>query len=278
MQKSALFLLFCFVLCFACACSTGISDNNSHDNLDVTDNSSLTFDCTSPSSINSVSSLYESSSSESLAPLHSDLYIQKYTEQQIFDFFEEVVLNMEYSDGLGNTALVQKWNEPIHYRIKGIPTEQDLKVLNDLFLLLNQIEGFPGIFEAQNEPENLTISFLDLESFSNEYSDFLNGESAFGATQFWYYTATNEIHTARIGYRIDISQDVRNSILIEEIINMLGISDTVLREDSVVYQYSDANTALSDVDLVILKLLYDPNIKCGMDINACKKVVEALYF
>lgn len=278
MQKSALFLLLCFVLCFACACSTVISDNGSNDNLDVKDNSSLTLDSASKASVDSVSSMPDSSSSESLAPIHSDLYIQKYTEQQIFDFFEEVVLNMEYSDGLGNTALVQKWNEPIRYRVEGIPTEQDLKVLNDLFLLLNQIEGFPGIFEAQNGPENLTISFLDLESFSNEYSDFLNGESAFGATQFWYYTDTNEIHTARIGYRIDISQDVRNSILIEEIINMLGISDTVLREDSVVYQYSDTNTVLSDVDLVVLKLLYNPNIKCGMDINACKKVVEALYF
>ena len=59
---------------------------------------------------------------------------------------------------------------------------------------------------------------------------------------------------------------------------MLGISDTVLREDSIVYQYSDTNTVLSDVDLVILKLLYNPNIQCGMDISACKKVVEELYF
>ena len=278
MQKSALFLLFCFVLCFACACSVGNSDNGSCGNPDKTDNSSLTLDSTSQSSVDSAFSLPDSSSSESFAPPHSDLYLPKYTEQQIFDFFEEVVLNMEYSDGLGNTALIQKWSEPIRYYIEGVPTEQDLKVLNDLFLLLNQIEGFPGIFEAQNEPSNLTISFLDSESFNNEYSDFLNGESAFGATQFWYYTATNEIHTARIGYQTEISQEVRNSILIEEIINMLGISDTVLREDSIVYQYSDTNTVLSDVDLVILKLLYNPNIQCGMDISACKKVVEELYF
>jgi hypothetical protein len=106
----------------------------------------------------------------------------------------------------------------------------------------------------------------------------ITDEDAYAATEFWYYNATNEIHTARIGYRTDIDQSERISILIEEIVNMLGISDTELREDSIVYQYSNENTTLSDEDWVILKLLYDPRIKCGFNAQECSEIFGKLYY
>jgi len=213
------------------------------------------------------------------APAHSALYLPEYTPQQILEYFEEVVLHMEYSDGIGNTALVQKWNIPIRYRIYGEPTEEDLLVLEDLFDKLNEVHGFPGIHAAgDGEPENLMISFQDKEAFDASFADLLGGEEADGATQFWYYTDTNEIYTAEIGYRTDIDQTARTSILIEEVVNMLGISDTVLRTDSIVYQYSNDNTSLSDVDWVILKLLYDPAIQCGTDFDSCSSIIQQLYY
>jgi len=58
----------------------------------------------------------------------------------------------------------------------------------------------------------------------------------------------------------------------------LGISDTTLREDSIVYQYGSEITQLSDVDWAILKLLYDPAMECGMDREACAAVLETLYY
>ena len=216
---------------------------------------------------------------ETTAPAHSALYLPEYTTEDILKYFQEVALSMEYSDGTGDTALVQKWLAPIRYRIHGSPTEEDLAVLNDLFAQLNGIPGFPGIrAAAEEEPSELTLSFLDPDSFRLAFSAMLNGEEAFGAAQFWYYTATNEIHTANIGYRTDIDQAVRSSILPEEIINSLGISDTELRTDSIVYQYSDDNTSLSDVDWIILNLLYDPAIQCGMDLDACREIIEDLYY
>ncbi len=212
-------------------------------------------------------------------PAHSKLYLPEYSPREIFEYFEEVVLNTEYFDGTGNTSLVQKWNIPIRYRIYGDHTEDDLAVLNDFFTQLNEVEGFPGIGAADDEElENLTISFLNPEDFSISFSEFINGEDAYGATQFWYYTDTNDIYTANVGYRTDIDQDTRSSILIEEIVNMLGISDTELREDSIVYQYSNDNTALSDVDWVIIKLLYCPSIQCGSDYEQCRECVQQLYY
>ena len=216
---------------------------------------------------------------EMTSPPHSELYLSDYTAAEIWEYFEEVVLHVEYTDGTGDASLVQKWQNPIGYRIFGEPTMEDLCVLETLFFQLNQIPGFPGIYEANyGETEQLRISFLDQEVFQNSFSSVVGGEEATGATEYWYYINTNEIHSARIGYRTDLSQDIRNSVLLEEIVNTLGISDTVLRSDSITYQYSDDNTVLSDVDWLLLRLLYHPDIHCGMDAEACEAVLAELYY
>jgi len=212
-------------------------------------------------------------------PPHSPLYLAHCTQVQMQEYFNEVVLNMEYTDGTGNASLVQKWLTPLYYQFYGNPTVEDRAVLTALFAQLNAIPGFPGIYPAENEgQENLSLSFYDRATFNDVFSSVINGEDAYGATQFWYYTATNDIYTARIGYRTDIDQVTRSSILIEEIINTLGISDTVLRQDSIVYQYSNDNLTLSDVDWVILKVLYDPAIQCGMNATDCARIIQELYY
>ena len=216
---------------------------------------------------------------ETTAPAHSEWYLPGYSAEQIWGYFEEVVLHMEYTDGTGDASLVQKWNAPIYYRIYGEPTQEDLGVLEACIAQLNAVPGFPGIYAAtEDQEENLTLNFLTPEPFYNMFSVVVNGEESFGATQFWYYTDTNEIYTANIGYRTDIDQLSRNSILIEEIINTLGITDTVLRPDSIVYQYSDENMTLSDVDWLIMRLLYHPQMQSGMNADDCKSIIEELYY
>ena len=212
-------------------------------------------------------------------PLHSELYLPHCTVEQMTEYFEEVVLNVEYTDGEGDAHLVQKWLTPLTYWIYGTPTDADLEVLNGLFAQLNGIPGFPGIHAAAEDgQESVSIRFVNRDTFRAAFSDVIGGEEAFGAVQFWYYTDSNELHTARIGYRTDLEQHIRNSVLVEEVINILGITDTVLRPDSITYQYSDEALTLSDVDLVILKLLYSPEIQCGMDAAACAAVIRELYY
>lgn len=216
---------------------------------------------------------------EPTRPQHSALYLPGCTQEEMIRYFEEVVLSIEYTDGTGDADRAKKWLTPIYYQIFGDATEEDLTVLNGLCDLLNAVPGFPGIHPAEEpQQQNLSISFLAPADFTDSFSDVIHGEDAFGAVQFWYYTATNELHTARIGIRTDIDQTVRNSVLQEEIVNMLGLSDTVLRPDSITYQYSNDNVCLSDIDLVILKLLYDPAMGAGFDAETCSAVLQELYY
>lgn len=261
MKSKLFFLLLLTFLLFLCGCSDSVQKTEIETSQET-----------------AIPAVTVPETTESTAPLHSDRYLPEYTLEQITAYFEEVVLDIEYSDGTGNVQVVHKWMAPISYRVYGTPTEEDLAVLNSLFAELNRIPGFPGFYTAEVEGlENLSISFLEPDIFRDSYSAVVNGEDSYGATQFWYYTDSNEIYSARIGYRTDISQAERNSILVEEIINTLGISDTVQREDSITYQYSNTNTALSAVDWVLLKLLYHPDVQCGMDGEDCAVVIQGLY-
>lgn len=212
-------------------------------------------------------------------PLHSALYLEGYNAYDVASFFCEIALTMEYGDGDGNFSVIQKWVDPIRYTIIGAPTEQDLSVLDGLFAEMNRIEGFPGIYKAEEyEYANLTFYFLNEEAFNTMFGEGIHHESADGAAQFWFYNDTNIIYEAKIGYRTDIDQEVRNSVLLEEVYNCMGLSDTSLRKDSIVYQGYSTPQALTDMDWLILKLLFHPEMERGMDLDACTDVIHRLYY
>lgn len=218
-------------------------------------------------------------SSVEAQPAHSSLYLEGCTQDEAVEYFKEVVLDTEYATGDGDFTLVQKWEVPIHYRIYGEPTETDLARLNKLFAELNQVNGFPGIHEAEEGyVENLSIFFSDEDHFYNRFGEFVNYEPSDGAVQYWYYDDDNSIYTAQIGYRTDIDQETRNSVLPEEIVNGLGIDDTETREDSITYQYYNSTDELSDIDWLIIKLLYHPDIACGMNAEECEQVIRSIYY
>ncbi|MBQ4040120.1 MAG: DUF2927 domain-containing protein, partial [Oscillospiraceae bacterium] len=95
---------------------------------------------------------------------------------------------------------------------------------------------------------------------------------------FWYDDVGN-IYDAVICYSTEIEQNLRNSVIIEEIYNGLGpIQDTVLREDSIIYQYYTEAQELSEIDLLLLKLLYHPKMECGMNADECAEIIRTLYY
>lgn len=210
---------------------------------------------------------------------HSELYMEEYTVEDVICYFNEVVLGTEYSTGDGDSSLVQRWDVPIYYQIEGNASTTDQEILNGLFEELNRIDGFPGIHEAkENEEPNLHIYFEGRQDFDARFLEFLGGEYADGATRYWYYTDTNDIYTGIIGYCTDMPSENMNSVLLEEVVNCLGLGDTTLREDSIVYQYSNETQELSEMDWLILKLMYNQRIRCGMDAMQCEEIIRELYY
>ena len=204
--------------------------------------------------------------------------LEGYSAQQIADYFCEVALDQEYTHGDGDSTSLKKWLQPIRYTIYGSPTAEDLAVLGDFVDSLNEIEGFPGMQPASSVvEENFVIRFLPWEEMSRDAGYVVNGEYADGIAYWNYYNANSELYNVRIWIRSDIDQYTRNSVILEEIVNSLGLgNDTVLREDSIIYQYYSEPQALTEMDWLLLRLLYNEEMLSGMHQTECREVISKL--
>lgn len=212
-------------------------------------------------------------------PEHSDIYNENYTVDDVLKYFEEVVLTAEYSDS-EQSRRVQKWLLPIYYSLEGDFTERDNEVLTDFAATLNSVRGFPGFYPATNgKKASVEIKFYDGNDLMAEMGEVVNGERSDGIVQYWYLLDNSIIYAAKIGYDNGVSQKVRNSVIVEEIMNAIGFSnDTVLRHDSVIYEKYTENYTLSEMDLILLKLLYNPLIKPDMPKDECFDIIKKLYY
>lgn len=201
--------------------------------------------------------------------------VEGISQEEMLRYFNEVCLAAEYNSG-GDPSLIQKWVDPILYCIHGDCTQEDRQVLTDFVEALNTLEGFPGMYEV-SENANLNFYFCDREEFVQRIGGDIHGEAADGAVTFWY-DSDNVVFRAVICIRTDIDQYTRNSVILEEIYNGLGpIQDTQLRDDSIIYAGFSETQSLTETDWMILKLLYHPDIRCGMTMEECEAVLCQLY-
>lgn len=206
---------------------------------------------------------------------HSGLYIPGVSVEDVILYFNEVCLDAEFVNG-GDPSILQKWVEPISFMLHGEPTEEDKQTLYAFTDWLNTMEGFPGIQETQDPMQaNLRIHFCTAEEMlvlmGQDYT-YMDG-----AVTFWYLE--DAIYDAIICCRTDLDQTLRNSVILEELYNGLGpIQDTQLRQDSIIYAEFSQPKSLTQMDELILKLLYHPSLQCGMDAQSCETVIRQLYY
>ena len=208
-------------------------------------------------------------------PKHSSLYIPGLDVENVIVYFNEVCLDAERVNS-GDATRLQRWATPIFYHIHGEPTQEDLTVLSDFTAWLNSLYAFPGMYEIDDPTAaNLRIYFTDQQGLLDVMGSDFTGLD--GAVTFWY--TDDEIYDANICVRTDLDQHLRNSVILEEIYNGLGpIQDTSLREDSIIYSEFTQPQALTEIDELILKLLYHPDLKSGMNAAECEAIIRQLYY
>lgn len=218
----------------------------------------------------------EPTTEPSAPPEHSELYIPGLSVEDVILYFHEVCLDAEMVNS-GNPTKLQKWETPILYFCSGSYTQDDQDRMRSFVDWLNTVEGFPGMQETQDSLlANMHIYFCDQEEYLGIMGPNFAGTD--GGITFWY-NGFDEIYYAQIGYRTDIDQQTRNSVILEEIYNGLGpINDTQLRPDSIIYAEFSLPQSLTPIDELILRLLYHPQMLCGMDAAACEAVIRQLYY
>ena len=209
---------------------------------------------------------------------HSPLYLPGYSVDDIIRYFDEVALTSEYSTGEDTKSLL-RWESEIRYCLHGSYTQEDADWIAHIFKQLNTLEGFPGARRVQIETlANMNLYFCDRAEFHDRMYDSVPDDNADGATTY-YYNGANHITDATICYWEDMSRSVRKSVMTEEIINSIGFSnDTTERENSVVYQYGSWTNEPDEVDWLLLRLIYAPEMRAGMRRAEAEKVIRKLYY
>ena len=68
-------------------------------------------------------------------------------------------------------------------------------------------------------------------------------------------------------------------MILEEVYNGLGpIQDSSLREDSLIYSGYSEPQELTDIDELLLRILYHPDLKAGMDSGECAEIIHQIYY
>ena len=166
---------------------------------------------------------------------------------------------------------------------KFVSIEEAVKLIPDGATVM--FGGFMGCGNAHKFIDALSKSGVkDLTMIGNDASmpGGPMGEDYYGCwggVSFDFSLDDFGIYWEKIAVRSDIEQASRDSIIVEEIYNGLGlVMDTTERTDSIIYQYSDLNTEISGVDELLLRLHYHPDMPSGVTYDGAAQVIEGLYY
>lgn len=179
----------------------------------------------------------------------------------------------------GNTERNEllRWEEPLRLYVEGTPCPEDLETLNALITELNlRVPMLPNIFYASSSAAaNVRIWFGPLNEMQYHISNYTEGN--WGYFTYWHDNdgCINELEVA-------IANDVtnqyqRNHIIMEELVGGLGLTnDHTLYSDSIVYQPWTETQQLSQVDWLMLNMIYHPALRPGMSTVQAISILESL--
>lgn len=190
-----------------------------------------------------------------------------YSKEEI-SYFIETALGAEFGSTGG---VVHKWTDNIRIKVKGSPTDEDMKTLNevisDLSQLIYDIEINTVIFDP-----NITIYFTSMEEFSSIEPNYVSGNMGF----FWgWWDESGALYKGRILIAKEgINQKERSHLIREELTQSLGImNDSYEYRDSIFYQEWTDTESFAEIDRAVISILYDSRVELEMTIDEVKEVI-----
>ncbi len=157
-----------------------------------------------------------------------------------------------------------RWEEEIRIWAGGSPTREDLQAL-DAFLaeLSLRVPSLPEIRRVRQDTDaNIRLWFVPGYMLQYYLEDYEDGNWGF----FHFDRPNSRIVSARIGIASDLTeQPQRNHLILEELVGALGLpGDHDLYTDSILYDGWTETQSLSEVDWLMLNMLYSPAVSPGM--------------
>ena len=209
-------------------------------------------------------------------------YIPTAYESELIEYFEEIALKAEFD---GNTNETIKWNKPILlYVLKNKAYEKQMNAISRTINEINELatDGFKIELTEDKTRKNATLFLLSRDKVEELDSHFLEGiDGDFAGLSEAIYNWQNHITSAKIFIDIEESINVQESVILEEITQSIGLmNDSEKYPNSIFYEKQMEeninNDEYSCIDKDVIKLLYHPRMKSGLNNEQVKRVIKRI--
>ena len=192
--------------------------------------------------------------------------------QKALECFKICAFSAEYNSP---SNPLRRWEKTIFVYLGGNVTKDDRNEMNKFIMeLATHCPNMPNIRLVQ-KPENADIQiwYCPLKEMPNYVPDYVDGN--WGFFRYWN-DGLNKMTSARIAIASDKNNAAsKRHLLREELIGAFGLSsDHYLYSDSILYGEWTTVGQLSDVDWLMLNMLYDPDLKCGMSMDEACRILQ----
>ena len=204
-------------------------------------------------------------------------------DKELISYFEEVVLNTEYDD---NPKKVLKWTEKMNlFIVKDENLETQVSIIKNTIKNLNKLIKDDFKIQLVDKPTemNSVIFLLNKEKTKTFVPSFFDGieEEFIGLADVEYDTNTFEIKVVKIFIDINQPIELQESTILEEITQSIGImNDSESYPNSIFYKNKNLDTIrkteYSKLDKDIIRLLYNPKMKPGLNFEQAEKIIKEI--
>lgn len=204
-------------------------------------------------------------------------------DKELISYFEEVVLNTEYDD---NPKKVLKWTEKMNlFIIKDENLDSQVSIIKNTIDKINNLIKDDFKIQLVDKPSemNSVIFLLDKEKTKILVPSFFDGidEDFIGLADVEYDTETFEIKVVKIFIDINEPIELQEATILEEITQSIGImNDSETYPNSIFYKNKHLDTIrktdYSKLDKDIIRMLYNPKMKPGLNFEQAEKVIKEI--
>ncbi|TPV31159.1 DUF2927 domain-containing protein [Paucihalobacter ruber] len=208
-------------------------------------------------------------------------------ENELIDYFKDVSLNTEFGD---NSQKIIKWNYPmVLYIIKDKEYKHQISVIENIIIEINRLatDGFKIVLTDDLSKSNAKLYLCDKKKIADldpHFYEIITADIDYDIAGFAYCefeTKTHIIDKALIFINSNESLDIQEATILEEITQSLGLAfDSNKYENSIFYEGKSKQKIwlkeYSKLDRDIVKLLYHPKMKPGLDSIEVKRMIKSI--
>ena len=174
----------------------------------------------------------------------------------------------------GQGTVLTRWEDTIKIHVSGSPSQSDLSELDEFIMeCATHCPNMPNIRLVNSDDQaNVTIWYgpLDQLQYHSEY--YVEGNWGY----FSYWSRQHQMSRGEIVIATDVNTtDSKNHLLREELMGVFGLTnDQSVYSDSILYTEWTTTQELSDVDWLMLNMLYDPDLSTGMSGQEARGILE----